>query len=224
MRRHHRRVLSARIVCLAAACAAASASGGTLNVEVSDRDGGPVKEVVVYATPVGSTPPSRLPDKPLVMRQNHERFSPHILVAQAGASISFPNEDTVSHHVYSFSKPKTFELPLYKGTAYPPVVFDQPGVIDIGCNIHDRMEAHIVVVDTPYYALSGDDGVARIENLPAGEYSVGLYTPRLRSSALPETTRIELGDAGDTVLPIRFEDRLRPPHATESGSLSWSHY
>lgn len=224
MKRHDRRMLWARIACLATACGAAAASAGTLNVEVTDRDGDPVNEVVVYAMPVGSPTPTRLPEKPLVMSQNHERFSPHILVAQTGSSVSFPNEDTVSHHVYSFSKPKVFELPLYKGTAYPPVVFDHPGVVDIGCNIHDHMEAHIVVVDTPYFALSGDDGVARLENLPAGEYSVEVYTPRLRASALPQATPIELGSSPDMVLSIRFEDRLRPPHATESGSLSWSHY
>jgi len=200
----------------------AGATAATLAVQVSDRDGDPVAEVVVYATPLGLTPPRELPAKPLVMTQNHERFSPHVLVAQTGTAVSFPNEDTVSHHVYSFSKPKSFELPLYKGTAYPPVIFDQPGIVDIGCNIHDRMEAHIVVVDTPYFALTAADGRASLEDLPPGEYAVGLYTPRLR--AAPETARVTLNDATDAVLPIRFEDRLRPPHEAQSGSLSWSHY
>lgn len=199
-----------------------SAAAATLSVQVSDRDGDPVAEVVVYATPVDAAPPVALPAKPLVMSQNQERFSPHVLVAQTGTAVSFPNEDTVSHHVYSFSKPKTFELPLYKGTAYPPVVFDHAGIVDIGCNIHDRMEAHIVVVDTPYFALTGADGRADLEGLPPGEYAVALYTPRLRSA--PETARVTLGDAIDAVIPIRFEERLRPPHEAQSGSLSWSHY
>lgn len=199
-----------------------SATAATLGVEIRDRGGDPVPEVVIYATPVDQPPPRQLPAKPLAMSQNHERFSPHILVAQAGTAVSFPNEDTVSHHVYSFSKPKAFELPLYKGTAHPPVVFDQPGIVDIGCNIHDRMEAHIVVVDTPYFALTGADGRTSLEQLPPGEYAVGFYSPRLR--ALPETARVTLSDAIETVLPVRFEDRLRPPHEAESGSLSWSHY
>ena len=211
-------------VLLGLACSGlcAGAWGATLNVLISDRNGDPVAEVVVHATPLGAPPPRELPLKPLVMSQNHERFSPHVLVAQTGAAVSFPNEDTVSHHVYSFSKPKAFELPLYKGTAYPPVVFDQPGIVDIGCNIHDRMEAHIVVVDTPYFTLTGTDGHVKLENLPPGEYIVGLYTPRLRS--LPAATRITLSDVVETVLPIRFEERLRPAHEAQSGSLSWSHY
>jgi plastocyanin len=200
----------------------AGATAATLGVEISDRDGGPVAEVVVYATPLGVSPPRELPAKPIVISQNHERFSPHVLVVQTGTAVSFPNEDTVSHHVYSFSKPKTFELPLYKGTAYPPVVFDRPGIVDIGCNIHDRMEAHIVVVDTPYFAVTAADGRASLEHLPPGEYAIGLYTPRLRSA--PETARVTLNDAIDTMLPIRFEDRLRPPHEVQNGSLSWSHY
>jgi len=200
----------------------ASATAATLGVQISDRDGDPVAEVVVYATPLGVSPPRELPAKPLVMSQNHERFSPHVLVSYSGTVVSFPNEDTVSHHVYPFWKPRDFELPLYKGTAYPPVVFDQPGIVDIGCNLPDRMEAHIVVVDTPYFALTAADGRASFEHLPPGEYVIGLYTPRLRSA--PETARVTLDDAIDTVLPIRFEDRLRPPHEAQSGSLSWSHY
>lgn len=210
---------------MAAAWAGLWADGmaATLVVQVDDRDGAPVTEVVVYATPLGTPVPGRLPAKPPVMRQDHEQFSPHILVVQTGTAVSFPNDDTVSHHVYSFSKAKPFELPLYKGTAYPPVVFDQPGIVDLGCNIHDRMEAHIVVVDTPYFAQSAADGRAVLE-VPAGDYAVEVYTPRLRASALPAPARVTLAEAATLETTIRFEDRLRPPHETQSGSLSWSHY
>lgn len=197
---------------------------GTLSVQVDDRDGQPVAEVVVYATPLGIPVPSRLPAQPAVMRQDHEQFSPHILVVQTGTAVSFPNDDSVSHHVYSFSKAKPFELPLYKGTAYPPIVFDQPGIVDIGCNIHDHMEAHILVVDTPYFAQSAADGRALLEDLPVGEYALAVYTPRLRASALPEGVTVAVAATATLETTIRFEDRLRPPHKTESGSLSWSHY
>jgi plastocyanin len=196
----------------------------TLSVQVNDRDGQPVAEVVVYATSLGTPGPSRSPAQPPVMRQDHEQFSPHILVVQTGAAVSFPNDDTVSHHVYSFSKAKPFELPLYKGTAYPPIVFDQAGIIDLGCNIHDHMEAHILVVDTPYFAQSAADGRVTLEDLPAGEYAVEVYTPRLRTSGLPEKVPVTLAATTSLETTIRFEDRLRPPHETASGSLSWSHY
>jgi hypothetical protein len=66
-----------------------------------------------------------------------------------GTSVHFPNRDSVRHHVYSFTPAKKYELKLYTGTPANPVVFDRAGVVPLGCNIHDRMSAHIVVVDTP---------------------------------------------------------------------------
>jgi len=184
----------------------------------------PVTEVVVFATPIGQPAPHREPPQPPVIDQHDQMFSPHVLVVQTGTAVAFPNHDTVSHHVYSFSQPKPFELPLYKGTAYPPVIFDEPGIVDVGCNIHDQMEAHIAIVDTPYFAITADDGRAVITDLPAGRYSVQVYTPRLRISALPAPTEIAIDAAGDAQLQLHFESRLSPPHTADNESLHWSHY
>ena len=75
----------------------------------------------------------------------------------------FPNSDNVRHQVYSFSPAKRFQLPLYAGTPAAPVVFDRPGVVAIGCNIHDQMSAYLVVVDMPYFARDRDgNGGARL--------------------------------------------------------------
>jgi plastocyanin len=206
------------------ACLGSTATAATLTADVNDRDGIPVTEVVVYATPRSEAPARRLSEQPPIMDQQGEQFTPHILVVQTATAVSFPNHDTVSHHVYSFSQPKAFELPLYKGLAHPPVLFDQPGIIDVGCNIHDRMEAHIVVVDTPYFGMTSPDGRASLVDLPPGDYSVQIYTPRLRSSALPPAADIEVGDEAETVLQFQFGSRLGPPHRLESESLKWSHY
>ncbi len=198
----------------------------SLTTVVSDRNGQAVEEVVVYATAAeaGATYPLTNASEPLVMDQRFEQFKPHILVAQTGSAISFPNGDTVAHHVYSFSEPKRFELPLYQGTAHPPVTFDRPGIIDVGCNIHDHMEAHIVVVDTPYFAATSANGRAVISDLPNGDYTVQIYSPRLRAADHPAPQKITVSGSSDAIVQIQLEGRLRPPHSSQSESLNWSRY
>lgn len=209
-------------------CAGVSmaAQPADLTALVSDRNGQPVEEVVVFALAAEHNTPAPVPtsSEPLVMHQVSEQFQPHILVAQTGSAIAFPNGDDVAHHVYSFSEPKQFELPLYQGTAHPPVTFDQPGVIDVGCNIHDHMEAHIVVVDTPYFASTSANGRAVISGLPSGSYSVQFYSPQLRAADQPARRDITIEDGDDVTLKIQLEGRLRPPHSAESQSLNWSRY
>ena len=82
--------------------------------------------------------------------------------------MSFPNRDNIRHHVYLFSSPKKFELPLYIGTPAAPVLFDKPGVVALGSNIHDWMLAYIYVVTTPYFAKMAADGKARLDGLTPG--------------------------------------------------------
>ena len=76
---------------------------------------------------------------PVVIDQRDKVFVPVVTVIQTGTEVSFPNSDSVSHHVYSFAQPNTFELPLYKGKRSPTVQFDHAGVVTLGCNIHDSM-------------------------------------------------------------------------------------
>ena len=216
--------LAALLLCAGLSLEARPAS---LTMVVSDRSGQPVPEVVVYAVAAEKSttqPVPRTPTTPVVMDQRFEQFRPHVLIAQTGSAISFPNADTVAHHVYSFSEPKQFELPLYQGTAHPPVTFDRPGVIDIGCNIHDHMEAHIVIVDTPFFAATGIDGRAVITDVPSGDYTVKIYSPRLRVTDHPVPQAIAVSGDSDAIVQIRLEGRLRPPHVSENESLNWSRY
>ena len=120
-------------------------SAGTLNVRVVDPEGVPVQGIAVFAIYDGSGATAMASAKNVVMDQVDSQFVPHILLVQKGTSIEFPNSDVVAHHVYSFSKPNHFVLPLYKGVAHQPVTFSNDGVVTIGCNIHDEMLAYIVV-------------------------------------------------------------------------------
>ena len=153
---------AAGIVCtLAAALTVLSspASADSVVVTVLDRDGKPVPGVAVFLeSPELAARPVLQPSA--VMDQHDKRFVPHLLVVQAGTSVEFPNSDTIAHHVYSFSYPNEFKLPIYKGDAYPPISFADSGVVILGCNVHDNMLGYILVVDTPVFAKTDAEGHA----------------------------------------------------------------
>ncbi len=97
-------------------------------------------------------------DRSATLDQVDKTFVPGLLPIVVGTKVRFPNHDQIQHHVYSFSRTKTFELPLYKGEDAAPVLFDKVGVVKVGCNIHDWMSAIILVLPTPWFARTGADG------------------------------------------------------------------
>jgi len=200
---------------------------GTLEISVGDERGEPVSQVAVYATPVTVTPAKKASAAKYTasMDQQHNEFVPRVLLISAGTLVQFPNSDSVSHHVYSFSQAKTFELALYKGNTHPPLAFDEPGVVVVGCNIHDSMLGYIVVVPTEHFAMSDARGTVRLEDLPPGDYTVEVWTPRARPTGLPAAQRVTVTD-GVAKLDARITGRLAPEedHKHGSKSLSWDRY
>lgn len=154
------------------------------------------------------------------MDQINQEFVPGVLLVLIGSSVDFPNKDNIRHQVYSFSPARQFELPLYAGTPVKPIVFDKPGVVVLGCNIHDWMIAYIYVSESPYFAKTGPDGRAQLRELPPRQYTVRVWHPRLQgpegatrqSAGLTASARVEL--AWD--LALRPESRIR--RAPASGS------
>jgi plastocyanin len=139
-----------------------------LEVLLKDARGQPVPDAVVTYLPAqGAKRPLRFA-WPLVMAQHNIAFEPHVLIVPLGADVTFPNQDTVRHHVYSFSAAKRFELKLYGHEQARSVNFDKPGVVALGCNIHDRMSGFILVVNTPYAAKSDAAGRVVITDAPDG--------------------------------------------------------
>jgi plastocyanin len=146
-----------------------------------------------------------------VMDQRNRHFEPDLLVVTVGSSVSFPNSDNIRHHVYSFSPARRFELALYSGTPSIPIEFPHPGIVSLGCNIHDWMAAHIVVLDTPFHAVSQTSEPLRLE-APAGDYLLRLWHPRLGLDggvAAPLERSVQLSE--DAALTLRLQMPLRPP-------------
>lgn len=157
-----------------------SASAETLRVKVLDQSGNTVPNAVVYALPPSGAAPAATPDRPVIIDQIDKEFVNSVTVIRPGMSVVFPNRDQIRHHVYSFSPAKTFELPLYKDITPEPIRFDQPGVVSLGCNIHDWMSAYIYVVDTPFTAVTDAAGMATL-TLPVGQHHLSVWHPRLKS-------------------------------------------
>jgi plastocyanin len=173
-------------------------------VLVHNGAGGPLADAVV-AVQVNGQAAKAGPQTMAQMAQRAREFEPHVLVVQTGTAVSFPNFDTVRHHVYSFSAAKTFDIKLYAGTPASPVVFDNPGVASLGCNIHDRMSAHIVVVDTPTFAKSDATGAATFD-LPAGDHVLLYWHAKLGAAAL-QSKPLHVGNgAGHTELTLVVTD------------------
>lgn len=163
--RHFRRLYTlVSLAGLTFACNAAS-----LAVRVTDPAGQMLADAVVYAEPA-SGPVALKSPKTIEIEQKGRKFLPPVTVIQMGTNISFPNNDTVRHHVYSLSPAKVFDLKLYSGKPENPVQFDKAGTVVIGCNIHDQMVAYIQVVSTPFFAKTDSTGNAKLEGLPAGKY------------------------------------------------------
>jgi plastocyanin len=156
-----------------------------------------------------------------VVDQIDKQFVPELTVIRKGTEVQFPNSDAVSHHVYSFAQPNSFELPLYKGEAHPAIRFDHAGVVTLGCNIHDLMLGYIVVVDTPHYAITNQDGYARFLVPPAADADVFVWSPRLDPAAPLLAASVIVTDAGGVVQLTR---RQRAAPRPFSGSLVWEDY
>jgi len=150
-----------------------AASAAAIAVNVTDTAGNSVPDTVIYATPRSGNIPKPL--RPASVAQIDKQFTPKVTVVQTGASINFPNRDTVRHHVYSFSPAKSFEIKLYVGSPPEPVVFDKPGDVVLGCNIHDNMYAFVYVVNTPFFAKTDASGNAIIDGMPAGEFDFAIW-------------------------------------------------
>jgi plastocyanin len=185
---------------LALLCVGAPATAATLGVDVRGADGKPLAgAVVVIETPRKSAGPIHFAWSN-VMAQRNIAFDPHVLIVPVGSSVSFPNQDKVRHHVYSVSKTKKFDLKLYGRDETRSVVFDKPGVVAIGCNIHDAMSGVIVVVDSPFAAQTDANGHAVFTGVPAGTATARLWHPAIRAPDNSVTQSLSAANGGTITL------------------------
>ena len=199
--------------------AAISVDAAELDVTVLDRYGRPVPNVAVY---IQSDPEitSPAPTNLAVMKLADTQFVPQLLVVQTGTRVQFPNSDPVAHHVYSFSSPNKFVLPMFKGNMRPQVEFDDAGIVTVGCNLHDHMVAYILVVNSPAFGTTGADGTTRlIAHNPDG-LSVSIWSPRIKPDGEILTQTVKAGRSAQ--LTFLLSEDLRASRIDQAVALSWN--
>jgi plastocyanin len=168
------------LACAVAGPAAAQAPAsvqGRVSVGVAEvklEDAGPI---VVYLEAVAAAAPR--PAAAVEVRQHLARFEPAFTVVPVGAEVRMPNDDTIFHNVFSYSRPNDFDLGLYGAGEAPTVRFRSPGLVRIYCSIHENMNGLIFVTPSSLYALPDARGGYRIGGVPPGRYRLRAWSERL---------------------------------------------
>jgi plastocyanin len=188
-----------------------AAFAADLTVSARQRNAQPLQGAVITLESESSGAPPA-PPVATVMDQVDMAFVPDVIVIPVHSSVQFPNSDVVSHQVYSFSGAKAFQLPLYRGRPYPPVVFDQPGIVTLGCNIHDNMLAYIVVTRATHFGRTDEAGNWTATNLPAGRYVIRLWHPLLNEGL--DVGRTVVMENTNLTAQFQLSRNLRPAPLT----------
>lgn len=162
------------------------------------RRHGTVPGTVVWLTPItesgaeavaSAASPSPSPAQNLRLVQKNKSFEPHILAVPAGSMVEFPNRDPFFHNVFSLFEGKRFDLGLYEAGTSRMVRFDRPGISYIFCNIHPEMNAVVITMATPLYAISNADGQLTLAGVPYGRYRLHVWSEGMGPENAPPLTR-----------------------------------
>ena len=185
------------------------------------RASGDNADVAISLKPLPGTPgtdagASAPRTRPRILQQN-KRFSPHMLVVPAGTVVDFPNADPFFHNAFSLFEGKRFDLGLYEGGTSRSVTFSTPGICYIFCNIHPEMSAVVVVVDTPYSAVSNRAGEFTIRDVPPGRYVLSAWHERNKAESPRE---VNISGATVDLGPVRLvaSDDVIAPHLNKYGN------
>lgn len=191
-----------------------------LRINIQDAEaGGPLADAVIEVLLPPDLQASHTQAGDISVDQQQKEFVPNVSVISRGSRVNFPNSDAILHHVYSFSSPHVFELPLYGNGQnidyYEP--FEQPGVVELGCNIHDWMLGYIYVAETSLVVKTDATGEAVIQGIPAGQFQVRVWHSRAvgdsEGQAHALVQAMSFGDAEPTrlrlALPLERDNRLR---------------
>ena len=150
---------------------------------------------VVYLEAVSQGAFEARPTGRAVLDQRQETFVPYVLPITVGTTVQFPNSDPIYHNVFSFSKPKRFDLGRYPQGRIKTVQFDSPGIVRVFCEIHSHMSAFILVFSHHYFDSTDETGRYRIDAVPPGVYDVSVWTDgEVRKS---ESVTVRAGEATD---------------------------
>jgi len=193
-----------------------AAMAASFTFQITDGGGRALADAVVTLTADGDAGPAKpLPPREHFIDQQDETFIPAVEVVPVGDVVIFRNSDRTRHHVYSFSPLATFDYVLKPNEQSQPIKLQKPGVVAVGCNIHDFMLNYLFVTDSRWAAKSDDKGAITLAEVPAGSYVAHFWHPRLRPGAPQPAQKVTVGaEPGKLgvslpVLPERKDDGER---------------
>lgn len=174
-----------------------------------------VQETLVSLEPAGSA--AKRAAGTFQMTTRGKAFLPHVLAVPAGSTISFPNEDPISHNLFSLTQGNTFDLGLYrKGSAPKTKKFDNAGAVNVYCNIHPNMSAVIQVMNTPFYGFADPAGNFSLE-APAGKYRLVAWNEQGGTTSSDVEIKPDGSVAGATQLTIDSRNFRATQHTNKEG-------
>ncbi|HMF74589.1 MAG TPA: hypothetical protein VK604_02905 [Bryobacteraceae bacterium] len=179
----------------------------------SSAKSGKSSNVVVWLEAIGA-PAAPVAGKHARMLQEDKKFTPHLLAIRVGTSVDFPNLDPIFHNAFSNFNGKVFDIGLYAPGLSRTVRFDRSGIVRVFCNIHPAMSAVIVVIDSPYFAVTADDGSFSVAGLDDGEYKIHFFHERATPETLEKLTR---------TVTVKDKTDLPPVEISEAGYLPVAH-
>jgi plastocyanin len=179
---------------------------------------------VLWLKRVGGETPRPVPARGKVVTQRNKTFLPHVLAVPVGTKVTFRNEDSIFHNVFSLSKPNQFDTGLYKQGGSYAATFRHPGVVQTLCNIHSSMLGFIYVVDSPFYAQADGSGAFSIKGVPPGDYELNVWHEAASKTAQQRVTvsaggvrGLAVTIGGDKRAPQFVPDKSGKPRQSQLG-------
>jgi plastocyanin len=176
--------------------------------------------VVVWLEPASGAAMLPAASRHAEMLQKNKTFSPHVLAITVGTTVDFPNRDFIFHNAFSNYNGETFDIGLYPPRTSKSTVFSRAGVVRVFCNIHPTMSAVIVVLKSPYFAVSDHSGAFQIPAIPPGAYRLHVFHERATEQTLEALSRIVEVSSDGLQLPaisVSESGYLQLPHKNKFG-------
>lgn len=203
MKMHSKTVVGASVLTIALLLASSSAWAANITGRVTTQGIRSPKNIVVYIDTISGKTFSA-PAQPVTMNQAHLQFAPHVMVVLKGTTVEFKNDDAVQHNVFwpsvNRDKAEAHNMGTWPQGQEKPFKFNDLGVVPLLCNVHPDMSGYIVVVPTPYFAVTDKDGAYEIKDVPPGNYTLRAWSEDARQPTMQAVTLTAAGDKVNLVV------------------------
>lgn len=151
-----------------------------VQIFVNNKNGQALADMVVYLEPLDKQTLEQS-SKEVVVGQHGKSFNPYISVSQVNSKVNFVNQDDITHHIYSAGSDNKFSFKIRAGQTNSVEQFNQEAEVAMGCNIHDWMSGYLLVVNTPYFTKTDNQGSASFNVSEKGKYRIVVWHPQMRS-------------------------------------------